>query len=82
MKTKLFKFLSKNKPFTGVRQEQWDHGILKSKTHYKKGKKAGRETFWYESGDKKSESHWKNGKQEGLETEWYESGEKKSESNY
>ena len=76
MKTKLLVFLSKNKSFTGVRQEQWGHGTLKSKIHYKNGKKEGRETFWYESGGKKSESHWKKGKQEGPATIWFESGNK------
>ena len=76
MQTKLLKLLSQKKTFTGVRQEQWGNGILKSKIHYKNGKKEGRETIWYESGEKKSESHWRNGIQNGLKFEWREDGVK------
>ena len=51
-----------------VKKEYWDNGKLKSKTHYKNGKKDGLLTICYETGAKEVEIYFKNGKSEGLLT--------------
>jgi len=50
--------------------------------NYKKGKRDGLYTWWYENGNKRAESNYKSGKKEGLSQGWNPEGGRLSKENY
>ena len=53
-----------------------------SEFNYKKGKKDGLFTIWWDNGQKHSEGTYKDGKIDGLETWYYKNGPKETETIY
>ena len=73
----LYYEVNQTTPFTGLVQDFYSNGQMKSEWYLKDGKKIGVGTLWYENGQKELESISPSGNDNGSVTLWYENGVKK-----
>lgn len=72
-------YYSEGKPYTGGCFGKHDNGQIGLKGKIVEGKKEGKWTWWYSSGQKKRESEFTNNRKHGLTVYWYENGVKAKE---
>ena len=63
-----------NQLFTGYTYEHYSSGNVKSKTHWVKGKRQGKQTSWFENGQIKEVRFYQNNKKNGHHQGWFEDG--------
>ena len=62
-------------PYTGMVVEKFPDGTPRGEASFIKGRKDGRERFWYPNGKLKEESHWFDGQPDGIMQTWNQEGE-------
>jgi antitoxin component YwqK of YwqJK toxin-antitoxin module len=73
----------KNNRWTGDYKLYYDNGQVQQAFAFDAtGKRAGKQTYFYENGQTMIEGTWDGGKEAGVVTEYYDNGEKKSEKNF
>jgi hypothetical protein len=63
-----------NKKFTGLLEETYRPGRIKSLAEYRAGLLNGRVVTWYEDGSTESIRIYKNGEKEGVHKGWWQNG--------
>ena len=73
----------KNNRWVGDYKLYYDNGQVQQAFAFDAtGKRAGKQTYFYENGQTMIEGNWDGGKEAGVVTEFYENGDKKSEKNF
>ncbi len=79
----LYYLVNQQEPFTGDNLCVYSNsGQYHSKGKIKKGKRDGKQTWWFENGQNKQEKNYKDGKLNGKWIKWYENGQIKAEVNF
>jgi antitoxin component YwqK of YwqJK toxin-antitoxin module len=73
----------KNNRWVGDYKLYYDNGQVQQAFSFDAtGKRAGKQTYFYENGQTMIEGNWDGGKEAGVVTEYYDNGDKKSEKNF
>lgn len=71
-----------NDTLHGLKEDYWEKGNLKSRTHYINGKQNGKTYHYYENGKILEESCFNKGKRHGTISKYYPNGKLQSKCNY